>query len=152
MDGDITAIPSSNGEAGGGESSDTQTPVSCREIFDKAFGEYLVMGMSYDEFYNKDHTLVIAYKKAYERKRKETNTDLWLQGAYVYEAFVRVAPLLIPFAKKPKLEPYLKEPFPLFDKEEKKTEDAKSKAVYDKGFAYMQAQMNAINKKFGKTG
>ena len=65
---------------------------------------------------------------------------------------MRVAPLLIPFAKKPKLEPYLKEPFPLFDKEEKKNEDAKSKAVYDKGFAYMQAQMSAINKKFGKTG
>lgn len=151
MDGDITAIPSSNGEADGGEDSDTQTPVSCREIFDKAFPDYLVMGMSYDEFYNKDHTLVIAYKKAYERKRKETNTDLWLQGAYVYEAITRVAPLLAPFAKHPKAEPYLNKPFPLYEDSET-NEDAKSKAVADKGLAYMQAQMSAINKKFGKTG
>ena len=151
MDGDITVIPSSNGEADGGEDSDTQPPVSCREIFDKAFPDYLVMGMSYDEFYNKDHTLVIAYKRAYKRKREEINTDMWLQGAYVYEAITRVAPILVPFAKHPKLEPYLKKPFPLYESEENE-EDAKSKAVADKGLAYMQAQMNAINKKFGLTG
>ena len=151
MDGDITAIPSSTVEADGGEDSDIQTPVSCREIFDKAFPDYLVMGMSYDDFYNKDHTLVIAYKKAYERKRKETNFDLWLQGTYVYEAISRVAPILVPFAKRPKVEPYLKKPYPLFDEKET-TEDAKSKAVADKGFAYMQAQMIKINKKFGLTG
>ena len=101
MDGDITAIPSSNGEVDGGEDSYTQTPVSCREIFDKAFPDYLVMGMSYDEFYNKDHTLVIAYKRAYKRKREEMNTDMWLQGANVYEAITRVAPIFVPFAKHP---------------------------------------------------
>lgn len=151
MDGDITAIPSSNGEAGGGESSDTQTPVSCREIFDKAFGEYLVMGMSYDEFYNKDHTLAIAFRQAYKRKREQANRDMWLQGAYVYEAIIRVSPLLAAFAKHPKAEPYLDKPFPLYESEEN-GEDTKSKAVADKGLAYMQAQMNAINKKFGKTG
>ena len=151
MDGDITAIPSSNGEVVEGEGSDTQTLDSCREIFDKAFSEYLVMGMSYDEFYNKDHTLVIAYRNLHKRKKEERNRELWLQGAYVYEAIVRVAPALNPFAKHPKIEPYLDKPFSLYDDKET-DEDAKSKAVADKGFAYMQAQMININKKFGLTG
>ena len=151
MDGDITAIPSSNGEVGEGEGSDTQTLVSTADIFDKAFPEYLVMGMTYDEFYNRDHTLVKAYRYAYKRKREECNRDLWLQGAYVYEAIVRIAPALNPFAKHPKIEPYLDKPYPLYDKEET-SEDVKSKAVADKGLAYMQAQMMNINKKFGLTG
>ena len=106
------------------------------------------MGMTYDEFYRKDHTLVIAYRKAYERKREEKNTEMWLQGLYVYEAVARVAPLLIPFNQHPKAEAYLDKPLPIFSTEEN-IEEAKSKAVCDKGLAYMQAQMTKINKRFG---
>lgn len=136
----------------GGVSSDTQTPDSCREIFDKTFPTYLAMGMTYDEYYNKDHTLTIAYRKAYEMKRKQDNEDRWLQGAYVYEAITRVAPLLIPFAKHPKAEPYLDKPYPLYNDNEKPDEkgNAESSAVTDKGKSYLFAQMMKINSKFGE--
>ena len=89
-----------------------------------------------------------AYRKAYKAKREQANEDMWLQGAYVYEAISRVAPLLIPFNKHPKPEPYLDKPYPIF--EENNGEDVKLKAVADKGQAYMFAQMKAINKRFGK--
>lgn len=108
------------------------------------------MGMSYDEFYRKDHTLTIAYRRAYEKKRKAKNEELWLMGAYVYEAVARVAPLLIPFNSHPKAEPYLDKPYPMYDDEE--AENAQSNAVADKGMAYMLAQMAKVNAKFGKTG
>lgn len=135
----------------GGVGSATQTPDTCREIFDKAFPHYLAMGMTYDEFYNKDHTLTIAYREAYKMKREQINEQLWLQGAYVYEAVARLTPLFNPFAKHPKPEPYLKKPYPLFnDDKSGEKENAESKAVTDKGKAYMFAQMAKINSKFGE--
>lgn len=134
----------------GGEGSNTQTPDSCRNIFDKTFPMYLAMGMTYDEFYNKDHTLTISYRRAFEFQREQVNQDLWLQGAYVYEAISRIAPLLIPFNKHPKAEPYLDKPYPLFNKN-KTDKNVESQAVTnDKGFAYMQAAMTRVNNKFGK--
>lgn len=103
--------------------------------------------MTYDEFYRQDHTLVIAYRKAHELKRKEENENFWLMGAYVYHAICKASPLLAPFAKHPKPEDYLNKPFPLFADE---TENAESKAVENKGMAYMLAQMTKINRKFGQ--
>ena len=148
MDGELTAIPSSTVGNVGGSDSDTSTPDRYRDIFDKALPSYLAMGMTYDEFYKKDHTLVISYREAYKRRQEEKNTDMWLQGYYVYEAVARVAPLLIPFNQHPKAEAYLDKPIPLFDKGES-IEEAQAKAVADKGLAYMQAQMAKINKRFG---
>lgn len=145
MDGNITAVSSSNG-IGSGESSDTQPATNSRELFAKIFPKYLAMGMSSDEFYNQDHELVIAYRQAYKDKRRQANEDMWRQGLYVYQAIARVAPLLIPFNKKPKAEPYLDKPIPMFEED---MENEKSSAVANKGMAYMQAMMISINKKFG---
>ena len=149
MDGDITAIPSSTVENVGGEGETPETPGSCREIFDKAFPSYLAMGMTYDEFYCKDHTLAIAYRRAYERKREQANQDMWLMGAYVYQAISRVAPLLIPFNTNPKPEPYLEKPLPVYEYN-KTVEETESKAVVDNGLAYMHSQMLRVNAKFGE--
>lgn len=148
MDDKLTAISSSNG-IGSGEGSNTQTATNSRKFFADVFPHYLVMGMTADEFYNQDHELVIAYRKAYKEKRIRANEDMWLQGLYVYQAVARVAPLLIPFAKNPQAEPYLKEPIPMY--EEEQAEQAKESAVENnKGIAYMKAMMNVINKKFNK--
>lgn len=133
----------------GGVGSATETPDTFRKIFDEAFPSYLAMGMTYDEFYNKDHTLTIAYRKAFELKRNEQNQNMWFLGAYVYQAIARVSPLFNPFNKHPKPEDYLDKPFPIY-KTDKPDKNAESKAVADdKGMAYMLAQMSKINKKFG---
>ena len=104
--------------------------------------------MTYDEFYRKDHTLVKAYRKAHELKRKEENENFWLMGAYVYHAICKASPLLVPFTKNSKAEDYLDKPLPIFDKTGT-DEKAESKAVSDKGQAYMFSQMQKINAKFG---
>ena len=129
----------------GGKGS-PKTPDNSRTLFAKLFPTYLAMGMSYDDFYNKDHELVIAYRQAEKMKREKENADMWLQGLYVYQAVSRVAPLLVPFAKHPKAEPYLDKPIPL-TKEEAERES--KQAVENKGIAYMKAKMIEINKKFG---
>ena len=148
MDDKLTVISSSNG-IGRGEGSNTQPPANSRKIFADMLPQYLAMGMTSDEYYKQDCELVIAYRKADKLKRIRANEDMWLQGLYVYQAVARVAPLLIPFAKHPQAEPYLKEPIPMY--EEEQTEQAKESAVEnDRGIAYMKAMMNVINKKFGK--
>lgn len=151
MDGNITAIPSSTVRNVGDGNSDIPALGSCRELFDRVFPQYLALGMTYDEFYCKDHTLVIAYREAYKRKREEENQRLWLAGAYVYQALCRVSPLLIPFNSHPKAEPYLDKPFPLgYDDNENNKPDKtpESEAVIDKGLAYMKSQMEKFNGKF----
>ena len=133
-----------------GESNTTETPDDFRTIIDKAFPSYLAMGMTYNEYYNEDHTLTIAYREAYRKKREVENENMWLLGAYVYQAVARVSPLYNPFSKHPKPDDYLDKPFPIFQSEEDKA-NAKSNAVADdKGMAYMLAQMSKINNKFGK--
>lgn len=145
MDDKLTAISSSNG-IGSGEGSNAQTATNSRKIFSEVLPQYLVMGMTSDEFYNQDHELVIAYRKAYKEKRKRTNEDMWLQGLYMYHAVSRVAPLLVPFAKRPKAEPYLDKPLPFYEESEEEQEET---AVEERAIAYMKAKMLEVNKKFG---
>ena len=73
------------------------------------------IGMSYDEFWNQDVSLVEVYRKAAELRNKQRNQELWLQGMYIYEALCDASPLFRFTMKKGavKPEPYAKEPYPI---------------------------------------
>lgn len=149
MDDKLTAISSSTVEQAVSVGSATETHGNLSEVFSKVFPAYLNMGMSYDEFYNKDHTLAADYRHIFKQKREKENFDMWLMGLYVYQAISRTAPLLIPFNEHPNPEPYLDKPLPIYDKVES-AEEKKANAVAEKGMAYMKAKMIEINKRFGE--
>lgn len=130
---------------GGGDS--IKAFASYRDMFEEYFADYLVMGMTYDEFYNGDPNLVRAYRKAYKTKLQNRNVEMWLQGAYVYEAVSRVTPLMHAFAKKPKPVPYLKEPYNISG--ESSTESKKDKAGTEAALDHMKGLMTLINNRFG---
>ena len=46
------------------------------------------IGMTYDEFWNQDVTMVRAYRKADELRRRRQNEILWFQGFYIREALL----------------------------------------------------------------
>jgi hypothetical protein len=48
----------------------------------------MAIGMTYDEFWNQDVSMVGAYRKADELKRRRHNEVLWMQGMYVREALL----------------------------------------------------------------
>ena len=75
----------------------------------------MAIGMSYDDFWNGDVSMVKAYRLSYELKEKRKNQELWLQGMYFYEALCDASPLFRFSMKKGiiKPEPYLKEPYPI---------------------------------------
>ena len=91
---------------------------SYREKFEELFPYYLSLGMTEEQYWDRDCRLVIAYRKAAELRMSRKNQEMWLQGAYIYEALTRVSPLLHAFAKKgTKPAPYLVEPFAITEKQ-----------------------------------
>lgn len=104
------------------------------------------IGMTYDEFWNQDVTLVGAYRKAQELRDRRKNQELWLQGMYIYEALCDVSPLFRTTFKSGtiKPEPYLAEPYPISAAEakEREMEEARKKEERLKAeFAAFASQM-----------
>lgn len=121
------------------------------EKFSELFPHYLSIGMTEEQYWDKDCTLVAAYRKAEEIRANRRNQEMWLQGAYVYEAICRVSPVLHAFAKKgAKPMPYLSEPYALSEKQAELREEEHAKKAYDKGKKLMEGFMLSHNKKFGK--
>ena len=73
-------------------------------------------------------------------KQKRRNQELWVQGAYIYEAIIDIAPVLHAFAKKgAKPLPYVSEPFPLTQKEVMERRKQEEKIKYNKQKAKIAA-------------
>lgn len=125
------------------------SPFPYTDIFEKKFPYYLSIGMTEEQYWDRDCCLVKFYREAEEIRRERVNQELWLQGMYFYDALARVSPILHAFAKKgTKAQPYVEEAYPI---KKKKMEDAqlkKEKAKSQKGVRYMQAYMVANNKRF----
>ena len=119
------------------------------EKFDELFPYYLSIGMTEEQYWDRDSTLVKSYRKAEELRTNRRNQEMWLQGAYVYDALCRVSPLLHAFAKKgSKPAPYLEEPFAINEKQVEHKQEVKEKKSFNKGKAMMETFMAQHNKKF----
>lgn len=114
------------------------------------FPYYLSLGMTYEEYWHGDTSLVKAYRKAYELKLENDNTLLWLEGRYIYEVLCDVAPLYHAFAKNPKPADYLDKPFPLNTESGKKRKEDEEKKRFDDFMADMKAWAKKVNEKHEK--
>ena len=117
--------------------------------FNELFPYYLSIGMTEEQYWERDSQLVVAYRKAEELRTTKRNQEMWLQGAYMYEALCRVSPILHAFAKKgTKPAPYLAEPYAITAKQVENQQEAKEKKSFDKGKAMLEGFMARHNKKF----
>ena len=101
----------------------------------------MVMGMTYEQFWEQSPRLAIAYRDAYRLKRETENEQAWLQGLYVFDAF---AVCMANAFSKPgtKKQKYIERPidiFPLTERERKRREAEEN--------AKMQAAMEAMQRK-----
>ncbi len=71
------------------------------------------MGMTADEYWCQDVWLVVQYKKAYKQRKTERNTEMWLQGFYIYDAFRAVIESAF---SKGEVKPYMRQPIELYPK------------------------------------
>ena len=103
---------------------------SFSDVFEQLCPYYMSIGMSYDEFWNGDVSMVKAYRKANELRDRRRNQDLWLQGRYFYDALCAASPLYRFTMKKGliKPEPYTQEPYPVTYAELREKEEREAKA------------------------
>ena len=102
------------------------------DIFDRVFPEYLVMGMTPEQFWDGESWLKKAYRKAYEIRvrtaERERDISAWQQGMYIREALQSVYLLINGFVPKgAKAMEYPKQPLSIQAEEEKKEADRKKK-------------------------
>jgi hypothetical protein len=60
---------------------------------------YMSLGMTYNEYWNEDPTIVKFYRECDKLKNKRIDEQLWMQGMYIYEALCDVSPILHAFSK-----------------------------------------------------
>lgn len=124
----------------GGGSDNGSAPSSLTEQFYEHLPFYLSIGMTFEQYWDGDCLLAKYYRKAHQMRQQRRNQELWLQGAYFYEALTDVAPVLHAFAKKgTKATPYLSDPFALTLKEVKERREREEKLKYDKQKARIAA-------------
>lgn len=151
MDGELVSGSLSATEGGG--QSGSLPSFTYTEKFYEVFPYYLSIGMTAEQFWEGDCTLVKYYRKAEQLRNDRRNQELWLQGMYIYEALCDVSPVLHAFAPKgTRPNPYPTKPYPLTGKQAEQDEEEKQRKIAEKGKKIMEARMAAINKKFkGKT-
>lgn len=106
--------------------------------------------MTHDEYWNGPANLPRVYRKAEELRREKVNSQLWIQGMYIYEALCDASPLFRSFGKgKVTAHPYAKEPYDIYGtkarKTAKRTKRKTEKDNMEKGLAYMHKFMAAFN-------
>ena len=139
-------------DTGGGEFTPTSR-FTYSEKFNELFPYYLSIGMTYEQFWEQDCTLVAAYRKANKIKRDVDNQHLWLQGLYFYEALCCASPILTAFPKKgAKPTPYRSEPYPLEAKSSEGSKESKQELNDGKAKAFMEMYMLHNNKQFEVKG
>jgi hypothetical protein len=147
LDSELVSSSLSTTEEGGRQGSSSLFTYT--EKFYELFPYYLSIGMTYEQYWEGDCTLVKYYRKAEEIRNDRRNQELWLQGMYVYEAICDVAPILHAFAKKgTKPTPYSTKPYPLNEKQSKRDDEEKQRKLAEKGKRFMEAMAANINKKF----
>lgn len=112
--------------------------------------------MSYDEYWNKDSTLVIAYREAYQIQRDNRNFEMWLQGRYIYDAITALSPILrTSLSKQPiKAENYVDRPYPLTKEEADRIQEEKRMARMNALLESLKREsaINLAKKETGENG
>lgn len=127
------------------------TPTPYTDVFIKRFPYYLSIGMTEEQYWDKDCLLTKYYREAEEIRTEKANQMAWLQGMYIYDALARISPILRAFTKKgTKAQPYPEEPYPIGRKSVEDSKNKKEKENYDKAKRYMEAYMVQHNKRLEK--
>lgn len=121
------------------------------DVFNKHFPYYLAIGMSYEDYWERDCMLVKAYREADEIQKDRRNQELWLNGLYIYDAVLRIAPILQAFAKSgTKPTPYMEKPYDISNKAVENTKRNKEQETFNKGKRVMEQFMALHNHKLEK--
>lgn len=115
------------------------------------FPEYLLYGMTANEYWHGDPYLCVAFRKKHELEIKRRNEEMWLQGYYNFIAVSTSLSNIHLDGKRHKINQYLEKPIDLFEKTE---EEKERQAIKErqKVIANLTAWATAWNIKHGEKG
>lgn len=127
-------------------------------MFDELFPQYLLIGMTPEQYWDGEYGLKIAYRKAYrmriENEQRMADRNNWYMGQYIMAA-IQATPLIVPGVNKKKgaKQPdYPDKPF--FEKyEEQKKETVRKQKEEDQSrlaMALFQAMTTKFNQNIEK--
>lgn len=106
------------------------------------------MGMTWEQFWEQDSSLVRDYREAKRLKLEEDNYVAWLHGLYIYEALCNASPLFRAFSKSgTRAAPYPEKPHE-FERQEHLTEEEQNEKKMRAGMAYMERMTAQFNRSF----
>ena len=111
----------------------------------------MAIGMSYEDFWYMDPNMVKYYREAEMVRLHRQNSQMYMQGMYIYDTLMRSAPIFNPFNKNVDPRPYRDEPFPLTEQEAeeqlRKEEEREYRSMRDRmigGFEKINRNMEAM--------
>ncbi len=129
------------GSGSGVKQQHTTSPQDIVNYLDELFAYALSIGMTYEQYWFQDPSLLKSYIKAEEYRQIKNNQDNWLKGLYTHIA-LNVS-LSNAFSKHSHAK-YPKKPIPITLKEQQIEEEQRVNHIYNKLNALAQA-----NKKSG---
>ena len=102
--------------------------------------------MTYEQFWEHDRKLVVAYRKADELRRHRRNEELWIEGMYTAEALASTVGNMFSKTSKHK---YPTEPYPITAEEAKERKERARKAKEEQFKAAFMSRALSINARMG---
>lgn len=122
--------------------------MTASELYHKAFPHYLAMGMTWEQFWEQDSSLVKDYREAQQLRMDQINYTAWLNGLYVYEALCNASPLFRSFSRSgTRAGPYPEKPHE-FERKEHLTPEQENDRKEKAGMAAMEAIAAKFNQSF----
>lgn len=122
------------------EKQKSDTPIS--DMLDKLCPYYMMIGVSYDEFWNGDYTRLKYYVEKHKLEIEKRNQELWLQGLYNFDALTTaISNALAKSASQRKK--YPEKPYRITEKSEEEKQAEKEKMVDD-----FRSQLMALDRRF----
>lgn len=121
------------------------------DYLDSMCGYYMLIGVSYDEFWYGDYTRLKFYTEAHNLRRQKQSEEMWLQGLYFFHAISTALSNLNLDGKRRKPNKYIEEPLRLIPmtEAEKRIKAEKDKQAVIDFFTQMERKFkkNANEKK-----
>lgn len=133
-------------EVNEGGSEESESPFLIVKLFDDCFPYYLSIGMTEEEYWDGNPNLVRAFRKAEDIRAHRRNTEMWLNGQYIYDTLCRMLPSLNMWKPKKPMA-YVEEPYPLSKTEIKERKLRDEKKTQEKIRNKMIDMMNRMRKK-----
>lgn len=129
------------------ESESEQPERTYTDFFREMCPYYLSIGMTWDQYWKGDCGLAVYFREAEELREKRRNEQAWLQGRYIYDALLRLAPMFRAFGGG-EIRPYIEEPYPITEADRARAQKDEEEREVAGIQARMAAIMQSVNKRF----